>query len=114
VLGTDHVWSDNSNDGVPEPVGGGGESDTTGSDGKREDFTDENPGTRSPGGSEEEDEDGNESDLCVNSSDVVGDGLSSGVEGGLVETDSDTDDSDEELADEQCTGGTKQCRNSVH
>jgi len=38
--------------------------------------------------------------LSVNGSDVVGDGFSSGVERGLVESDSDTDDGNEELTDE--------------
>jgi len=33
LIRTDHVRSDDRDDGVPEPVGGGGESDTTGSDG---------------------------------------------------------------------------------
>lgn len=44
-VGTNHVWGDDSDNAVPEPVGGGGKSNTTGSDWKREDFTDENPGT---------------------------------------------------------------------
>lgn len=42
-LSSDHVWGDDGNDAVPEPVGGSGESNTTGTDGKREDFTDKNP-----------------------------------------------------------------------
>lgn len=97
---TDHVRSDDGDDGVPEPVGGGRESDTTGTDREREDFTDENPGTRSPGRGEEEDEDGNEGDLSVNSSDVVGNSVSSSINGSLVESDGNTDDGNEELTDE--------------
>jgi hypothetical protein len=42
---TNHVWGDDCDDAVPEPVGGGREGNTTGSDGEREDFADENPGT---------------------------------------------------------------------
>ena len=43
-----HVGCDDGDDGVPEPVGGGGESDTTGTDGQREDFTNDNPGAGTP------------------------------------------------------------------
>ena len=46
---SNHVWCDNSDDCVPEPVGGGGETDTTGSDWEREDLTDENPSSWTPG-----------------------------------------------------------------
>jgi len=104
-----HVGSDDSNDGVPQPVGGGRESDTTRSDGKREDFTDQNPGTRAPSGSEEEDEDGNEGDLSVDSGDVVGAGkiVTTGGVGDLVsvvETDGNTDNSDDKLADQHAEG----------
>ena len=105
----DHVGGDDSDDGVPQPVGGGRESNTTGSDGKREDLTDQDPGTRTPGGSEEEDEDGNEGDLSVDSRDVVGTGkrvTTSGVGDlvGVVETDGDTNDGNEELADQHAEG----------
>ena len=40
----DHVRGDNGNDGVPEPVGGGGKGHTSGSDGQWEDFSDDNLG----------------------------------------------------------------------
>ena len=43
-----HVGGDDGDDGVPEPVGGGGESDTAGTDGQREDFTNDDPGTGTP------------------------------------------------------------------
>ena len=47
---------------VPEPIGGSGESDATGTHGQREDFTDDDPRTRTPCGGEEEDVDTDESD----------------------------------------------------
>merc|ERR1712225_201782 len=96
---TDHVRGDDGDDGVPEPVRGGREGDTTGSDGEREDLTDDDPRARTPGGGEEEDEDGNEGDLSVNGADVLGNCLAGSVGGELVEADGDTDDSDDELAD---------------
>lgn len=104
----DHVGSDDSNDGVPEPVGGGGQTDTTRSDGEREDLANDDPGTGTPGGGEEEDEDGDEGDLSVDGRDVVGDAgirISLGGGGvGVVEADGDTNDGDEELADEHTQG----------
>jgi hypothetical protein len=39
-----HIGGDDCDDAVPEPVGSGGEGDTTGSDGQREDFANEHPG----------------------------------------------------------------------
>lgn len=45
---------------VPQPVASGRETDTTGTDGDGEDLANENPGTRAPGGSEEEDVDADE------------------------------------------------------
>lgn len=94
--------------GVPEPVGGGRESDTTRTDWEREDLTNDDPGTRTPGGGEEEDEDGDEGNLGVDGRDVVGEGASwvGGGRGrvGVVETDSDTDNGDEELADQHTQG----------
>ena len=56
------VWGDNGHDAVPEPVGGGGETNTTGSDWEREDLADNDPGTWSPGGGEHEDVEANECD----------------------------------------------------
>jgi len=56
------VWCDDGDDAVPEPVGGGGKSYTTGSDWKWEDLTDDNPGTWSPCGGKEEDVDADQSD----------------------------------------------------
>jgi hypothetical protein len=103
-----HVGGDDSNDGVPEPVGGGGQTNTTRSDGDGEDLANDDPGTRTPGGSEPEDEDGDEGNLGVDSADVVGE---SGIRVGLgrsgvsvVETDSNTNDSNDELADKHTEG----------
>ena len=98
-----HVGGNDGNDGVPEPVGGGGETHTAGADRQREDLTNENPGTGTPCRGEEEDEDRNEGNLSVNGRDVVGE-CALGIIGGgggvsVVEADSDTDDGDEELAD---------------
>lgn len=81
----DHVRGDDGDDGVPEPVGGGGESDTTGADGQGEDLADEDPRAGTPGGGEEEDEDGDEGDLGVDGGDVVGAGGAVGEGGGVVE-----------------------------
>ena len=72
-VGTDQVRGDDGNDlswsasiyhsgvgqvstyAVPEPVGGGGDTDTARSDGQREDLSNNHPRTRAPGGSEEGD-----------------------------------------------------------
>jgi hypothetical protein len=87
----DHVRSDGGDDCVPEPVGCGGETDTTGTDGKREDLTDQNPSTGTPGRGEEGDGETDEGDLSL-SGGLVGDGKGS------------TEDSSEELADEHTKG----------
>jgi len=97
---TNHVWCDNGDDGVPEPVGGCGEGNTTRSDWKRENFADNDPGTRTPGRCEEEDEDGNEGDLSVDSRNIISKGVSICVKMSVVETDSVTDDTDQKLADQ--------------
>jgi len=62
VFLTDHVGGDDSDDAVPEPVGGGRETDTTGTDGDGEDFSNHNPGCGTPGGGEEKDVDADECD----------------------------------------------------
>ena len=85
---------------VPKPVGCGGKGNTTGADREREDLANDDPGTRAPGAGKEEDEDGDEGDLGVDGRDVDGTSLTSGVEEGLVETDGDTNDGNEELADQ--------------
>jgi len=103
ILGTDQVGSDITDDEVPEPVGGSGKGDTTGTDGEREDFTNKNPGTGTPGGGKEEDVDGNESNLGVDSGYVVGDGDTINNVG-VVETNSDTDGTDNEFTDSHTDG----------
>ena len=123
----DHVRGDDGDDGVPEPVRGGRETDTARTDRKREDLADEDPGcertegstfgiscrtegdsrltSRTPGTGKEEDCDGDEGDLGVDGGNVASDGLTGGVRRCLVESDSHTDNSDDELADEHA-GGT--------
>ena len=108
LIDTDHVGGNDGDDGVPEPVGGGGERNTTGADGERENLTNQNPGTRTPGGGEEKDEDGDERDLSVDSRKVVGAGGAISKGSGLVEAHSDTDDSNEELADQHAESAVEQ------
>jgi hypothetical protein len=124
LIFVDHIRSDDSNNldilvstrfntgglrgctyGVPEPVGGGGETHTSGADREGEDLADDDPGTRTPGAGEKEDEDGNECNLGVDSRDIVGSALTSSIQVSVIEADCDTDDGDEELADQhaQCT-----------
>ena len=102
---SDHVGGDDGNDGVPQPVGGSGETNTTGADGQRENLANDDPSTRAPGGGEEEDEDGNEGNLRVDGRDVVGNEVGAAVSleallVSVVEALGDTDDSNEELADQ--------------
>ena len=108
LVGVGHVGGDDGDDGVPQPVGGGGEGDTAGADGQGEDLADDDPGAGAPGGGEPEDEDGDEGDLGVDGGDVVGQvGLTRGVRGvrvRVVEADGDTDDGDDELADQHAEG----------
>ncbi len=65
-------------------------------------LTDNNPGARTPGGREEEDEDGNEGNLGVDGRDVVGNrvGAIVRIRVGKVEADGHTNDSHDELADQ--------------
>jgi len=94
LVGSNEVWGDDGNDAVPEPVGGGGETDTTGTNGDRKDFTNDDPGCRTPGhgegGDEQADEGNHGGDGCV----VVV----------LQLTSSDTNDTDNELADDHEEG----------
>jgi hypothetical protein len=95
---------------VPQPVGSSRETNTSGADGEGENLADDNPGTRTPGRGEEEDEDGDEGNLGVDGRDVVGNGVASSIEVGLVETDSDTNDGDEELADQHAESSVDEQR----
>lgn len=67
----DHVRGDDSDDAVPEPVGSGRKTDTSSSNGQREDLTDTNPSSRSPCGGEKEDIDADEGDLRLHDGRVV-------------------------------------------
>ena len=90
LTGVNHVGSDVTDNEVPEPVGGGGESDTLGTDREREDLADNDPSSGTPGGGETEDVDADEHDE---------DG---GGGGGAGE--SGADDGDDELADQHERG----------
>jgi hypothetical protein len=87
--GADEVRCDNSNNTVPEPVGCGGETNTTRSDGEREDFSDNDPSGWSPGGGEHSDVDADKGNHCGYGRVVVVRDLAS----------CNTDDSDDELRD---------------
>lgn len=52
-----HVRGDDGDDAVPQPVAGGREGDTTSTHGQRVDFADDNPSSRTPRASKEEDVD---------------------------------------------------------
>lgn len=67
---------------------------------KRSKLTDHDPGTWTPGGCKEEDEDGDERYLCIYGGYVVRDVYSGGDGVGLVKTDGDTNDGNQELANE--------------
>jgi hypothetical protein len=86
-----HVGSDGGDDCVPEPVAGGRETDTAGTDGQREDLADQDPSAGSPGGCEKGDGEADEGDLGL------GGGLILGRDGGA-------EDCGEELADEHAQG----------
>jgi len=79
---------------VPEPVGGGGETDTAGADWQREDLADDDPGGWTPGGGKEGDVDADEGDH----------GLDSGLVVLAWSASSDTDDTDDELGDDHASG----------
>jgi hypothetical protein len=66
LIGTDEVRGDDGKDTIPEPVGSGGKTNTSRSDRDREDFTNNNPSSRSPSGSKEEDVDTDQRDLTLN------------------------------------------------
>lgn len=90
----------------------GGETDTTRSDWEREDLANHDPSARTPSRGEEEDKNSNESDLGIDGGDVVGDSsvgvLGAGVGVGVVETDGNTNDGNEELAAQHTKGTDNQ------
>ena len=49
----DHVWRNDGDDGVEEPVGRGGDGKTLGTSLEREDLTRDDPGARTPCSGEE-------------------------------------------------------------
>ncbi|KAI2255605.1 hypothetical protein LOZ10_005651, partial [Ophidiomyces ophidiicola] len=75
---------------VPEPIRSGGQTDTAGTNGERVDFTNDDPGARTPGAGEEEDVDTDEGDHGLDGLGAVADG--------------DAHDGDNELADEHAAG----------
>ena len=98
-----HVWRDDGDDGIPEPVGRSGEGNAARTNWQREDLTDDNPSSGTPGAGEEEDEDGNESDLGVDSGQVVGDCVLAN-EMCMIEADCVSDDGHQELANQHAQG----------
>ena len=85
-----HVGGDDGDDAVPQPVGGGRETDTAGADGDGEDLADDDPRAGAPGRGEEEDVDADEGN--------------EGTGGALVVGESGSDGSDDELADNHSEG----------
>lgn len=77
------------------------QSNTTGTNRQREDLANKNPSTRAPSCAEEKDEDGDERDLSVDGSGVVGayhiSTISANDSVSLVEAGGDTNDADDEL-----------------
>lgn len=53
-----------------------------------------------------------EGDLSIDGWDVLGNGVASGIDEGFVESDSDTDDSDDELADKHTKSAVDEERSS--
>ena len=75
---------------VPEPIGRGRDTNTARSNWKRKDLSDNHPGTRPPGGSEEGDVEADEGNHSRDSSIVMSRGLAGG----------NTNDTDNELHDD--------------
>jgi len=91
VVHADEVWVDNSNDGVPQPVGCSTEADAAGSNRQGKDLANDDPSCWSPGGGKERDEDAEKSDF------------SGGAGCGLVFV-CDADGGSDELADHHPDG----------
>jgi len=90
LVGGHKVGGNDTDDAIPEPVGGGGHADTTRPNGQREHLTDNDPGCGAPCGCECDNVQANERDLSLDSGGVPADLL--GVGRG------DTDDGNDELA----------------
>lgn len=93
----DEVGGDDTDDAVPEPVRGSGETDTTRADGEREDLADDDPGARSPGGSED-------GDVQADERNHGADSVGVGVGGVSVLASGGTNDPDDELHDDHTSG----------
>ena len=93
------VRSDDTDDAVPEPVGCSGETNTTRTDGEREDLANDDPGSGTPSGSE----DGN---VQANEGNHSPGGVWVGWVGFGVLAGGGTNDTDDELHDNH-TGGTE-------
>lgn len=71
------VRGDDGDDTVPEPVGCGGNTNTTGTDGEREDLANDDPGGRAPSHRERGNVQADEGDHSLNSGGVVAGSLAS-------------------------------------
>ena len=85
---------------IPQPIGGGRQTNAARADGQREDLADDDPGARTPGRGEEEDKDTDKGDLGVDGARVDG----GTIRVLLVEADGDADDGDDELTEEHAKG----------
>ena len=86
--------------GIPQPVRRSRQCNATSTNREREDLADDDPGSRTQGRSEEEDEDGDKSDLGINGRNVVCHGTAISELVGVVEANGGTNDPDKELADQ--------------
>lgn len=89
-----HVRGDNGDDTIPQPIRGGGQANSTGADGEREDLSNHDPSSRAPGGSEEENVDADEGNF--------------GSHGTLVLAVGDADNGDNELTDQHAESAPDQ------
>lgn len=117
LVSANHVGCNDGNNRVPQPVGGGGQTNTTGTNGKREDFTNDDPSAWAPSRSKPEDENGNERDLSIDGSLVLGDGrVLAGIRArvrvrdGMVKASSNTNNGDDELAHQHAESTNQQNR----
>ena len=89
---------------IPQPVGSGGETDATGSDGNREDLADDDPGTRTPGGREEEDVDADEGDQSTSCAGIIGEGGADCTDDELADNHTECTPDEESAAAESLDG----------
>ena len=86
--------------GIPQPVGGSGQGNAAGADRQWKDLANHDPSARTPSRGEEEDKDGDEGDLRIDSGNVVSNRHIKSIKVCFVEANSDTNDGAEELTDE--------------